>query len=70
MSLAYEKWTRPLALQGILLVVLALGGNFTLHAETGTAAGIETPPLDLPVGAQIARGDTLRRPEGAAEGLG
>ena len=34
MSLAYEKRTRPLALQGILLVVLALGGNLTLQAES------------------------------------
>ena len=37
MSLAHKKWTRSLALQGILLIVLALGGNLTLHAETDTA---------------------------------
>jgi len=34
MRFTYEKWTRPFALQGILLVVVALGGNLTLHANS------------------------------------
>jgi nitrate/TMAO reductase-like tetraheme cytochrome c subunit len=32
MSLAYKKWTSPLALQGIALIVVALAGNLSLHA--------------------------------------
>lgn len=38
MSFTYEKWKRPLALQGILLVVVALGGNLTLRADSGSGS--------------------------------
>ena len=73
MSLAYEKWTRPFALQGILLVVLALGGNLPLHADTGTAEDLSDNEICLDchideeqVGALEVAGAQVHNPDDSA----
>lgn len=70
MSLAYGKLTRSLALQGILLVALALGANLTLYAGSAPEEDLSDNELCLDchideeqVGALEVTGPQAHNPE-------
>ncbi len=70
MSLAYKKRNRSLVLQGILLVVLALAGNFSLQAESPPAEDLGDNEICLDchldeaqVGALEVSGPQVHNPE-------
>ena len=47
MSYTYKKWTSPLTLQGILLIVVALGVNLPVHAEGNPAEDLSDNEICL-----------------------